>query len=172
MKYIWECRFLTVDLKIIDYNFNKIIMGFLKEFKEFAVKGNMMDMAIGIIIGASFNKVIDVLVKKVLMPPLSLMTDGLNFQDKRFILRDKILDASGEMVSDEIAIGYGALFESLLDFLIIGLTIFMVVRVLNSMKNKAHDPKDKTVKTPKDIELLSRLTELMEEQNQLLKKQK
>ena len=66
-------------------------MKFLKEFKEFAVKGNMMDMAIGIIIGASFNKVIDVLAKEVLLPPLSLLSDGVNFQDKKIILRDAIL---------------------------------------------------------------------------------
>lgn len=147
-------------------------MGIFKEFKEFAVKGNMMDMAIGIIIGASFNKVIDVLVKKVLMPPLSLMTDGLKFQDKRLVLRDKLMDASGEMISDEVAIGYGALFEAFMDFLIIGFTVFIVVKFLNSLKNKAQDPKDKTVKTPKDIELLSHLTELIKEQNELLKKEK
>ncbi len=61
-------------------------MGILKEFKEFAVKGNMMDMAIGIIIGASFNRVIDVLVKQVLMPPLSLMSGSIDFQEKRFVL--------------------------------------------------------------------------------------
>lgn len=147
-------------------------MGIFKEFKEFAVKGNMMDMAIGIIIGASFNKVIDVLVKKVLMPPLSLMTDGLKFQDKRFVLRDKVVDAAGELVSEEVAIGYGALIEAFTDFMVIGFTIFLVVKFLNSLKNKAHDPKDTTVKTPKDIELLSQLTDLMEEQNKLLKNKK
>lgn len=147
-------------------------MGFLKQFKEFAVKGNMMDMAIGIIIGASFNKVIDVLVKKVLMPPLSLMTDGLKFQDKRLVLRDALMGSNGELISDEVAIGYGALFEAFMDFLIIGFTVFLVVKFMNSLKNKAHDVKDKTIKTPKDIELLSQLTELMQEQNELLKKQK
>jgi large conductance mechanosensitive channel len=72
-------------------------MKFLKEFKEFAVKGNMMDMAIGIIIGAAFNKVIDVLVKKVFMPPLSLMTDGLEFQDKKYILRDAVYNVEGDV---------------------------------------------------------------------------
>lgn len=147
-------------------------MGIFKEFKEFAVKGNMIDMAIGIIIGASFNKVIDVLVKKVMMPPLSLMTNGLKFQDKRFILREKILDSSGELISDEIAIGYGALIEASTDFLVIGFTIFLMVKFLNRIRDKAHDPKDKTVKTPKDIELLSKLTDLMKEQNELLKKEK
>jgi large conductance mechanosensitive channel len=147
-------------------------MTFFTEFKEFVVKGNMMDMAIGIIIGASFNKVIDVLVKKVLLPPLSLMTDGLNYQDKKFVLREMVSDANGKLISDEVAIGYGSLLEAGLDFIIIGFTVFVIVKFLNSLKNKAQDPKNKTVKTPKDIELLSQLTDLMEEQNKLLKEKK
>ncbi|MGC1633613.1 MAG: large conductance mechanosensitive channel protein MscL [Gelidibacter sp.] len=147
-------------------------MGIFKEFKEFAVKGNMIDMAVGIIIGASFNKVIDVLVKKVMMPPLSLMTNGLKFQDKSFVLRDKVTDASGQLIAEEIAIGYGALIEAATDFLVIGFTIFLIVKFLNRIREKANDPKNKTVKTPKDIELLSQLTDLMKEQNELLKKEK
>ena len=145
-------------------------MKFLKEFKEFAVKGNMMDMAIGIIIGASFNKVIDVLVKKVFMPPLSLMTDGLEFQEKRYVLREAVLGADGKVVTQQVAIEYGMLFETFLDFIIVGLTVFIVVKAMNRLKDKALDPKNPVVKTPKDIELLSQLTDLMEEQNALLKK--
>jgi large conductance mechanosensitive channel len=144
-------------------------MKLFKEFKEFAVKGNMMDMAIGIIIGASFNKVIDVLVKKVFLPPLSLLTGGVNMQDKTIILKEALLDASGAVLTDEVAIGYGALAEAFLDFLIIGFTVFVVVKFMNRLRNKAKDTKDKTVATPKDIELLSKLTNLMEEQNALLK---
>lgn len=144
-------------------------MGFIKEFKEFAVKGNMMDMAIGVIIGASFNKVIDVLVKKVLMPPLSLMTDGVNLQDKRIVLRDAIINAEGKILTDEVAIHYGSLSEAFLDFFIISLTIFIVVKGMNRLRDRAQDTKDTSVKTPKDIELLSNLTILMEEQNRLLK---
>jgi large conductance mechanosensitive channel len=144
-------------------------MKLFKEFKEFAVKGNMMDMAIGIIIGASFNKVIDVIVKKVFLPPLSLLTDGVNFSHKRIILRDVITDTTGAIVTDEVAIGYGALAEALLDFLIIGFTVFIIVKFMNRLKNRAQDSKDETVATPKDIELLSKLTELMEEQNSLIK---
>lgn len=147
-------------------------MKLFSEFKEFAVKGNMMDMAIGIIIGASFNKVIDVLVKKVFIPPLSLLTDGVNMQNKQIILRDAVKDTSGTNITDEVAIGYGALSEALLDFLIIGFTVFIVVKFMNRLRNRAQDSKDKTVATPKDIELLSQLTELMEEQNQLLKSRK
>ncbi|WP_104733982.1 large conductance mechanosensitive channel protein MscL [Hanstruepera ponticola] len=144
-------------------------MKIFKEFKEFAVKGNMMDMAVGIIIGASFNKVIDVLVKQVFLPPLSLLTDGVNFQDRRIILKDAVTDASGAIVTNEVAIGYGAFGEVLLDFIIIGFTVFVVVKFMNRLRKRAQDTKDHTVATPKDIELLSRLSELMEEQNRLLK---
>ena len=144
-------------------------MKFFKEFKEFAVKGNMMDMAIGIIVGAAFNKVIDVLVKKVFMPPLSLMTIGLNYQDKKYVLRDAISNSNGEITVQEVAIEYGVLFETFLDFFIIGLTVFLVVKGMNRLRDKAQDPKNEVVATPKDIELLSHLTELMEEQNALLR---
>ncbi|WP_041301485.1 large conductance mechanosensitive channel protein MscL [Lacinutrix sp. 5H-3-7-4] len=144
-------------------------MGFFKEFKEFAVKGNMMDMAIGIIIGASFNKVIDVLVKKVLMPPLSLMSDGINLEDKKIILRESNIDTSGTVLAEEVAIQYGALLEAFIDFLVIGITVFLVVKAMNRLRDKSHDTKNKTVKTPKDIELLTNLNELMQEQNKLLK---
>lgn len=144
-------------------------MGFFKEFKEFAVKGNMMDMAIGIIIGASFNKVIDILVKKVLMPPLSLMSSGINLQDKKVILRETELDGAGKVLAEEVAIQYGALVEAFIDFIIIGLTVFLVVKAMNRLREKSDNTKDKTVKTPKDIQLLTDLTELMEEQNKLLR---
>ena len=147
-------------------------MKFIKEFKEFAVKGNMMDMAIGIIIGASFNRVIDVLVKKVIMPPLTLMTDGLNFQDRKYVVRDAVVNAEGLTTVDEVAVEYGTFIEVLLDFLIVGLTIFIVVKAMNRLRNRAQDTSDETVVTPKDIELLSKLTDLMEEQNALLKQRK
>ena len=144
-------------------------MKLIKEFQEFAVRGNMMDMAIGIIIGASFNKVIDVLVKKVMLPPLSLLSGNINFQEKRLVLRDSVMNVDGTLLRQEVAIGYGALLEAFLDFLIIGFTIFVVVKFMNQLKKKAQDTKDVTVATPKDIELLSKLTDLMTEQNTMLK---
>jgi large conductance mechanosensitive channel len=147
-------------------------MKILQEFKEFAVKGNMMDMAIGIIIGASFNKVVDVLVKKVLLPPLSLLSNGIDLKDKRIILKDVTLDTSGTITKAETAIGYGTFGEAILDFLIIGFTVFIIVKFMNKLRNKAQDTKDKTVSTPKDIELLTKLTVLIQEQNLLLKKNK
>lgn len=144
-------------------------MGLLKEFKEFAVKGNMIDMAVGIIIGTAFNRVVDVLVKQVVMPPLAIMTDGINFQNRKFILREGISPGESGVEVEEVAIGYGALIEAFIDFFIIGFTIFMVVRLMNRFRKKAEDPKNKTIETPKNIELLSNLKDLMEEQNKILR---
>lgn len=145
-------------------------MKVLKEFKEFAVKGNMIDMAVGIIIGTAFNRVVDVLVKQVVLPPLSLLTEGINFAERKIVLREGVTQpGEGDAGAQEIAIGYGALAEAFLDFLIVGITIFFVVKFMNRFRRKAQDPQNKTVETPKDIQLLSDLTQLIQEQNELLK---
>ena len=144
------------------YEQNTKHMKLLKEFKDFAVKGNMMDMAIGIIIGASFNAIVNVLVKNIILPPISLLSDGLSFEEKKIILRE----ASNEAA--QVSIDYGLLIETVLDFLIIGFTIFIVVKFINKLKNQANDVEDTTVPTPVDIELLSKIKELLEAQNEAL----
>lgn len=137
---------------------------FYQEFKDFALKGNMIDMAIGIIIGVAFNNVVNTLVKKVLMPPLNLLSSGVSLKNKKIILRD-----AAENV-EEVAIAYGELIEVLIDFVIITLAIFLVVKLMNRIRRKAEDPTDKEVETPKNIELLSNIEKLLEDQNKLLKK--
>ena len=144
--------------------------GFFQEFKEFAVKGNMIDMAVGIIIGTAFNRVVDELVKQVIMPPLSMLTGRIEYADRKFVLREALPATDGAEAVEEIAIGYGLLIEVFIDFLVIGLVVFVVVKLMNRFRKKAEDPKDKTVATPKDIELLTNLNELMQEQNELLRK--
>jgi len=137
---------------------------FYQEFKDFALKGNMIDMAIGIIIGVAFNKVVSTLVKQIIMPPMAMLSSGVSLKDKKYILKD-----ASEGIA-EVAIGWGELLEVLIDFLIITLTIFMVVKLMNKFRRKADDPKNKEVETPKNIELLSSIEKLLEEQNTLLKK--
>ena len=141
-----------------------MIKSFIEEFKNFAIKGNMVDMAIGIIIGTAFNNVVNTIVKKIVMPPLSLLTDGVNLSNKKWVLRDA---AEG---IEEVAIGYGEMMEVLLDFGIIALTVFVVLKGVNSFRKRAENPEDKEVETPKDIELLSNIEKLMAAQNELLKK--
>lgn len=139
----------------------------IKEFKEFAIKGNMIDIAVGVIIGSAFNKVVEVLVKEIFLPPLSFLTDGVNWENKKFVLR-KAVDIDGVVKPEEIAIGYGKLLEASVDFLIIGFVVFIVVKAMNSIRAKAQDPDNKTVNTPKEIELLSKISSLMEKQNEIL----
>ena len=147
-------------------------MKLLQEFKEFAVKGNMMDMAIGIIIVASFNQVIDVLVKEILLPPLSLLSDGINLDNKKLILRESQTNSIGDISVQEVAISYGQFVETFIDFLIVGFTIFIVVKFINRLNKKAEDPTDKTISTPKNIQLLMDMNELLKEQNRILKEKK
>lgn len=124
----------------------------------------MIDMAVGIVIGTAFNNVISTIVKRIIMPPLSLLTQGVTLSDKKYVLRD------ATEAGEEIAIGYGELLENMLDFIIIAFTIFMVVKFLNRFKKRSEDPHDKTVETPKNIQLLSNIEKLMAEQNEILKK--
>lgn len=139
---------------------------FIQEFKNFAIKGNMIDMAIGIIIGTAFNQVVNVLVKKIVMPPLSLMTEGVNLSERKYVLRE----AYGDI--EEVAIGYGELIEVLIDFAIISLTIFVVIKFMNRFRTKAEDPSNLEETTPKNIELLANLEQLMKEQNEILRDNK
>ncbi len=141
------------------------------EFKEFALKGNMIDIAIGVIIGTAFNKVVDALVKNVFLPPLSFLTDGASFENSKIILRDAVVE-NGNTTITEIAISYGKFLEASIDFFIIALTVFMVVKVMNRLKNKAEDVEDKSVTTPKNIELLTKMTDLLEKQNEMLSDKK
>lgn len=136
---------------------------FFEEFKNFAVKGNMIDLAVGIIIGTAFNKVVSTIVSAIIMPPLSLLTDDVTLSNKKWILRE-----ASETV-EEVAIGYGELIETLIDFTIIAFTIFVMIKFINRFKKKSEDPANKEVETPKNIELLSRLEKLIQEQNEILK---
>jgi large conductance mechanosensitive channel len=105
-------------------------MSIIKEFKDFAVKGNATDMAIGIIIGAAFGKIISSLVNDVIMPPLGLLIGGVDFKNLKLILKPATSDAPA------VSLNYGQFINTIVDFLIVAFTIFLVVRVLNSLKKK------------------------------------
>ena len=145
-------------------------MKLLNEFKEFAVKGNMMEMAIGIIIGASFNSVIDVLVKQILLPPLSLLSNGLNIDSKKIILREVNISSSGDIINEEVAINYGVFIETFIDFMIVAFTIFIVIKFLNKLKVQAEDPDNNKVSTPKNIKLLTEINDSLKDLNKNLTK--
>jgi len=105
-------------------------MGMVKEFKEFAVKGNMLDMAVGIIIGGAFGKIITSLVADVIMPPIGLAIGGVNFTALKLTLRQA---AEGK---DAVTLNYGNFLQVALDFLIVAWAVFMMVKAINKMKRK------------------------------------
>jgi large conductance mechanosensitive channel len=102
-------------------------MGFWQEFKEFAVKGNALDMAVGIIIGAAFNKIVNSLVNDILMPPLGILIGGVDFKNLQIVLKD----ATAEMPA--VVIRYGLFVNTVIEFLIVALSVFVVVKVMNRL---------------------------------------
>ena len=111
----------------------------LKEFKEFAIKGNAVDMAVGVIIGAAFGGIVSSLVKDIIMPPLSLLTGGLDFSNKFIVLRDApgggvFTSAADAAKAGAITWNYGIFFTLVLNFVIVAFCIFMVVKAINQMK--------------------------------------
>ena len=138
---------------------------FIQEFKKFAVKGNMIDLAVGIIIGAAFNKIVDVLVKQIIGPPLGWLTAGVEIGDLQWVVDPPTLDEAGEIVDPGVVIGYGLFLESMIDFFIIALVLFVIIRTINSLKDEAEDENNKSVPTPKDIQLLGEIRDEMKKMN-------
>jgi len=115
-------------------------MKMIEEFKKFALKGNAVDMAIGIIIGAAFGKIVSSLVNDVIMPPIGLMIGGVDFTELKVILKDASVDNAGKAIA-AASINYGTFVQTALDFLIIAFVIFMMVRAMNRMvRNQAVAP--------------------------------
>ena len=129
-------------------------MGFIKEFKTFAMKGNVMDMAIGIIIGAAFGKIIASLVGDVIMPPIGLLLGGTDFSSLAIMLKAETADTEAVMLN------YGVFINTVISFLIIAFSIFVVVKGINKMKRK-EETKPAAPPAPSKEEVL--LTEIRDE---------
>ena len=115
-------------------------MGFLKEFKEFAVKGNVMDMAVGVIIGGAFGKIVTSLVNDVIMPPIGLVVGGVDFSDMKVTLKQQVLDAAGEVLTPAVTWNYGAFIQQVVDFTILAFCVFLMVKVMNTINKKKEEP--------------------------------
>ena len=136
-------------------------MKFIKEFKEFAVKGNMFDMAIGIIIGVAFNKIVSSLVNDIIMPSIGFVINKVNFRDLKIVLQEETKDNFGNIVQELVAIGYGNFIQVIFDFLVIALTVFIIIKVFNTLRKKSEDEKETSVPTPKNIELLAEIRDIL-----------
>ncbi|HCB42824.1 MAG: large conductance mechanosensitive channel protein MscL [Pseudomonadales bacterium] len=135
-------------------------MKLLSEFKTFAMRGNVVDMAVGIIIGAAFGKVVSSFVNNIVMPPLGVLIGGVNFTDLSIVLKE----AEGDVA--EVAIGYGLFIQSVVDFIIIAAAIFVAVRVMNSLKKKEEAAPAAPPAPSKEEVLLTEIRDLLKDQKQ------
>ncbi len=131
-------------------------MSVAKEFKEFALKGNVVDLAIGVIIGGAFGKIVTVLVEKILMPPIGLAVGGMDFSQLKVVL--KAADAAGK---GEVAVWYGELIQTSINFTIVAFSLFMVIKAMNTMKKAEAVAPTVEVPTPDDVVLLREIRDLL-----------
>ena len=131
----------------------------IKEFKEFAVKGNVMDLAIGVIIGAAFGKIVTSLVNDVIMPAIGVLVGGADFSNLVIVLKHVTFSVNGEVLAP-VTLNYGAFINTVIDFAIVAFVIFMVVKGMNRLKRKEEE-KPKEEKHPTQVELLVEIRDLL-----------
>lgn len=138
-------------------------MSLLSEFKEFAVKGNVVDMAVGIIVGAAFGKIVSSLVKDIIMPPVGLLLGGVNFSDLNVVLKE----AQGEV--EAVTINYGVFIQTILDFVIVAFAIFVAIKAMNAAKRAREEEVEAAPEAPPEpsdeVKLLTEIRDLMAKQS-------
>lgn len=130
-------------------------MSMMKEFRDFAMRGNVVDMAVGIVIGAAFGKIVSSFVSDVLMPPIGMLLGGMDFSNLSVTLKE----AAGEV--EAVTLNYGAFVQTVVDFVIIAFAIFMVVRAMNSMKKKEEEKPAAPPEPSKEEVLLTEIRDLL-----------
>ena len=136
----------------------------IKEFKEFIAKGNVIDMAVGVIIGGAFGKIVTSLVNDVLMPLLGLATGGVDFSTKKLVMSPAVIE-NGEVNKEEAALLYGSFIQNIIDFLLIAICIFFFIKAINKMKDKLAKKEEKPEEPAKPTteELLTEIRDLLKE---------
>ncbi len=136
----------------------------IQEFKKFAMRGNVIDMAVGIIIGGAFGKIVSSVVGDLIMPAVGLLVGGVNFSDLKLVLKDAVMEGD-KVVTPEVAIGYGNFVQVTFDFLIIAFAVFLLVKGVNALTKKKEAEKAAAPQTPPappaDIQLLTEIRDLL-----------
>ena len=143
---------------------------FFEEFKAFAMRGNVVDMAVGVVIGGAFGKITTSIVNDIIMPLISMLTGGVDFSQWKWVLKEAVLDAEGAVTSAEVAVKFGSTIAIILDFIIIAFAVFCLVKALNSLRRKeepapAPEPEPEPAPpAPTAEELLAEIRDLLKEQ--------
>lgn len=143
---------------------------FLTEFKEFAMKGNVIDMAVGVIIGGAFGKIVTSLVNDIIMPVVGIATGGVNFKDHKILLKAAETAADGTVINPEVMLTWGVFVQSIVDFLIIAFCIFVAIRWMNKLKKATIKAKEEApaaaapAEPTKEEQLLTEIRDLLKAQ--------
>ena len=138
-------------------------MKFIQDFKDFALKGNVMDMAVGVIIGGAFGKIVTSVVNNILMPPIGVLTGGVDFTDLKLTLKEAVVEGE-ETVAEAVTLNYGQFIQDVVDFVIIAFCIFLMVKgiaALNRKKEEPAAPAPEEPKGPTQEELLAEIRDLL-----------
>jgi large conductance mechanosensitive channel len=136
-------------------------MKVIDEFKKFALKGNVVDMAIGIIIGGAFGKIVTSLVNDLIMPPIGLLIGGVDFTDLKIVLKGASVDEAGKAIT-AVTLNYGAFIQTTIDFLIVAFAIFMMIKAMNNMiKKEEPAPAPAPPEPTKEEKLLTEIRDLL-----------
>jgi len=138
---------------------------FWADFRAFAVKGNMIDMAVGVIIGGAFGKIVSSLVSDILMPPLGMLIGGVDFKDLKVVLSIPEKFQVGTLSAEPATINYGMFIQNVLDFFIVAMCIFLIVRLLSKLKKKEDEKPAAPAPKPDDVVLLEEIRDLLKTQN-------
>lgn len=137
---------------------------FVKEFREFISKGNVMDLAIGVIIGGAFGKIVNSLVADVITPPLGLLIGGVKFTELKLTLKKAVMEGD-KVISEAVTVNYGVFLQTVFDFLIISFAIFTVIKALNNLKKRFEkeqkETEEKTAEPTKEELLLTEIRDLL-----------
>lgn len=137
---------------------------FLSDFKDFAMKGNVIDMAVGVIIGGAFGKIVSSLVNDIIMPLVSLCTGSVNFSDLKADLRGQQVDAAGNVVKEALTFNYGMFIQNIVDFLIIAFCIFVALRFMMKFKKKEEEAPAPAPEPTAEEKLLTEIRDLIKNQ--------
>lgn len=131
-----------------------------KEFKEFVLRGNVVDMAVGIIIGGAFGKIVSSLVQDVIMPPITLLTSSANFTDLKIVLRQAVMNGE-EIIRPEVVLTIGNFIQAVVDFIIIAFVIFMMIRGLNRLRRKPAPSQEAPAEPSDEVKLLQEIRDAL-----------
>lgn len=134
-------------------------MSFIQDFKAFALKGNVVDMAVGVIIGGAFGKIVTSIVNNIIMPPIGVLTGGMDFTDLKFVLKDAVKEGD-QVVSEAVTINYGQFIQDVVDFLIIAFCIFLMVKGIAALSRKKEEKPAEPAPAPEPSAEEKLLTEI------------